>query len=138
MLRRFRRAYPDVHLQLRDMSTPEQVNALGERGIDIGFVRLPVSDDRLVMRPVLYGPLARGRRSRRVAGAAIGGAHASAWREVPRSAPARAAWNIAMAWHRDSGSVPLVQRFVGMVGTGRAAPAGTRQAAPQGSAVRRG
>jgi hypothetical protein len=35
-----------------------------------------------------------------------------------------AAWNIAIAWHRDSGSMPVVQRFVGMVGTPRAAPRG--------------
>jgi len=53
VLLRFRRAYPAVHLQLRDMSTPEQVTALVERDIDIGFVRRPVSEARLVMRPVL-------------------------------------------------------------------------------------
>ena len=53
VLLRFRRAYPDVLLQLRDMPTPDQVNALVTRSIDIGFVRRPVRDDRLVMRPVL-------------------------------------------------------------------------------------
>src|SRR5204862_4713922 len=35
-------------------STPEQMNALGDGTIDIGFVRLPVTDARLVMRPVLH------------------------------------------------------------------------------------
>src|SRR6185436_14054040 len=54
VLLRFRRSYPDVELQLRDMSTPEQVNALGEGTIDVGFVRLPVSDVRLQMRPVIH------------------------------------------------------------------------------------
>jgi DNA-binding transcriptional LysR family regulator len=53
VLLRFRRAHPDVELQLRDMSTPEQIAALGAGDIDVGFVRLPVSDPRLVVRPVL-------------------------------------------------------------------------------------
>ena len=54
VLLRFRRAYPGVQLQLRDMSTPEQVGALGEGSIDVGFVRLPFSDPRLHLRPVLH------------------------------------------------------------------------------------
>ena len=53
VLLRFRRAHPDVQLQLRDMSTPKQIAALGAGEIDVGFVRLPVSDPRLVVRPVL-------------------------------------------------------------------------------------
>ena len=53
VLLRFRRAYPRVQLQLRDMSTPDQIRALVDGDIDIGFVRRPVSDERLVMRPVL-------------------------------------------------------------------------------------
>ena len=53
VLLRFRRAYPEVQLSLRDMPTPDQVSALANREIDVGFVRRPVSDDRLVMRPVL-------------------------------------------------------------------------------------
>ena len=47
VLLRFRRAYPDVQLQLRDMSTPDQVDALVGGEIDVGFVRLPVADERL-------------------------------------------------------------------------------------------
>src|SRR6476659_4718506 len=53
VLLRFRRTHPDVQLQLRDMSTPEQIAALGAGEIDVGFVRLPVSDPRLIVRPVL-------------------------------------------------------------------------------------
>ncbi len=53
VLLRFRRAYPRVQLQLRDMSTPDQIGALIGGDIDVGFVRRPVSDERLVMRPVL-------------------------------------------------------------------------------------
>lgn len=53
VLLRFRTAHPDVQLHLRDMSTPEQIAALGAGEIDVGFVRLPVSDPRLIVRPVL-------------------------------------------------------------------------------------
>src|SRR6478736_3637716 len=53
VLLRFRRSHPDVQLQLRDMSTPDQISALANREIDVGFVRRPVSDGRLNMRPVL-------------------------------------------------------------------------------------
>ena len=37
-----------------------------------------------------------------------------------------AAWNIALAWHRDSDRVPLVRRFVEMVPGLRGAGAGGR------------
>ena len=44
---RFRRAHPDVQLQLRDMSTPDQIGALVRGEIDVGFVRHRDVDDRL-------------------------------------------------------------------------------------------
>lgn len=53
VLLRFRRSYPGVQLQLRDMSTPDQIEAIGWGEIDIGFVRLPIADPRLVVRPIL-------------------------------------------------------------------------------------
>ena len=176
VLLRFRRAHPEVQLQLRDMSTPDQVRALIAGEIDIGFVRRPVSDERLVMRPVLDEQLvaALGPRSpweprlglRSVAAepfiiiarsrsasfydhalsvcAAAGFAPRIVQEAdelftvlslvraglgvslVPRSAALmrlpgvrfhalrlpEAAWNIALAWHRDSDQVPLVQRFL--------------------------
>ena len=179
VLLRFRRAYPEVQLSLRDMPTPDQVSALASREIDVGFVRRPVSDDRLVMRPVLDERLvvALGPRSpwvpkvglRSVAGepfiiiartrsasfydhalsvcAAAGFAPRIVQEAgelftvlslvraglgvslVPRSAAlmrlpgvrfreltiSKAAWNIALAWHRDSDDAPLVRRFVEMV-----------------------
>jgi DNA-binding transcriptional LysR family regulator len=179
VLLKFRRLHPGVDLQLRDMSTPEQVEALATGAIDVGFVRLPVRDSRLVVRPVLDERLivAVGRRtpwnqrmglpclaaepfiviarSRSVSlydhtlsvcaaagfaprivqevhelftalslvGAGLGVAL------VPRSAALmrlpgvrfgsltlpEAAWDIAVAWHRDAGDVPLIERFVEMV-----------------------
>jgi DNA-binding transcriptional LysR family regulator len=54
----FRRAHPEVHVSLRDMSTPAQLDALERGDLDIGFLRLPVErplailpvvEDRLVL-----------------------------------------------------------------------------------------
>jgi DNA-binding transcriptional LysR family regulator len=179
VLLRFRRAHPDVQLQLRDMSTPEQIGALGAGEIDVGFVRLPVSDPRLVVRPVLderlvaaLGPrspwtprlglrsvaaepfiiIARA-RSASFYNHALGICAASGFAPrvvqeayelftvlslvgaglgvslVPRSAARmrlpgvrfrdvrqpEAAWNIAVAWRRESAELPLVHRFVNIV-----------------------
>ena len=184
VLLRFRRSHPDVQLELRDMSTPDQVDGLAAGEIDIGFVRLPVTADRLVVRPVLderlvlaIGPrsswnpriglrsvaaepfiiIARARSASfydhalsvcaatgfaprivqeanelftvlSLVGAGLGVSL------VPRSAAlmrlpgirfreltlAEAAWNIGVAWHRDAGTVPLVQRFVAGVRPRRA------------------
>lgn len=179
VLMRFRRTHPAVHLQLRDMSTADQVGALVSGDLDIGFVRRPVSDARLVMRPVLderlvaaLGPRSPwdprvGLRSVRdepfiiIARARSASFHAHALSLcaatgftphivqeahelftilslvraglgvslVPRSAALmrlprvrfreiarpEAAWDIALAWHRDADQLPLVSRFVSMV-----------------------
>src|SRR5688500_10847753 len=53
VLLRFRESYPGVHLHLRDMSTPDQIQALASGDIDVGFVRLPLADGRLVVRSIL-------------------------------------------------------------------------------------
>jgi DNA-binding transcriptional LysR family regulator len=53
VLLRFRRAHPDVQLHLRDMPTPDQIEALVSGEIDIGFIRHRATDDRLRMRHVL-------------------------------------------------------------------------------------
>jgi len=180
VLLRFRRAHPDVLLQLRDMSTPDQMSALVARSLDVGFVRRPVADDRLVLRPVLderlvaaLGPrspwhsrlglasvaqepfiiIARGRSAsfydHALSVCAAAGFAPRIVQEanelftvislvraglgvslVPRSTALlrlpgvrfrdltlpEAAWNIAMAWHRDSEDAPLVRQFVEMVG----------------------
>lgn len=54
VLRRFRAAYPDVEIRLREMVTADQVAALIRGEIEIGFVRLPVSDARIETRPILH------------------------------------------------------------------------------------
>jgi DNA-binding transcriptional LysR family regulator len=53
-LLRFRSAYPGVELRVRDMSTPGQLQALIRGDLDVGFVRLPVDDPRIVARPILH------------------------------------------------------------------------------------
>ena len=70
VLQRFRAAYPDVELRMRDMSTPGQLRALVRGDLDIGFVRLPVDDPRIAARPILHerlvlalGPKAPGVRA---------------------------------------------------------------------------
>jgi DNA-binding transcriptional LysR family regulator len=178
VLLRFRRAHPGVQLQLRDMSTPDQIEALVAREIDVGFVRLPVSEGRLVVRPVLdehlvaalgpHRPWNARQGLRSVAGEpfiiisrdrsasfydhVLGVCAAAGFTPrivqeanelytvlslvgaglgvslVPRSASLmrlpgvrfreltlpEAAWNIGLAWLRDSSPAPLVRRFVEM------------------------
>jgi DNA-binding transcriptional LysR family regulator len=58
LVSRFRAAHPQVQVTLRDMSSPDQVEALERGTLDVGFVRLPVErplsllpvvEDRLVL-----------------------------------------------------------------------------------------
>ena len=53
ILTRFRQHFPEVQVSMRDMSTPDQIAALEQGGIDVGFVRLPVESTELVTVPVL-------------------------------------------------------------------------------------
>jgi DNA-binding transcriptional LysR family regulator len=57
VISKFRLRYPEVEIELRDMSTPEQTDALLAGRIHIGFVRLPV-DRGLSHMPVLNDRLA--------------------------------------------------------------------------------
>ena len=53
VIMRFRRRYPSVHLSVKNMSTSDQLEALSEGSIDIGFVRLPVTADRIEAVPLI-------------------------------------------------------------------------------------
>jgi DNA-binding transcriptional LysR family regulator len=176
VVQRFRGAHPDVQLHLRDMSTPEQIDALVRGEIDVGFIRQRDADDRLQMRHVLderlvaaLGPHSRWNTRTGLRSAAfepfivIARSRSASFYDhvlsvcaaagfaprivqeadelftivslvraglgvslVPSSAALmripgvrfyglgmpEAAWNIALAWHRDSDRVPLVRRFV--------------------------
>jgi DNA-binding transcriptional LysR family regulator len=51
---RFRRAFPNVQIRMRDMASSAQVLALSRGEIDVGFVRLPVADPELEASPILH------------------------------------------------------------------------------------
>lgn len=53
ILTRFRRHFPAVQVTMRDMSTPDQIEALEQGDMDVGFLRLPVERPNLVTVPVL-------------------------------------------------------------------------------------
>jgi DNA-binding transcriptional LysR family regulator len=52
-VRRFRRRFPDVQLQLQDMASVAQLAALQQEAIDVGFVRLPVREPGIESQPLL-------------------------------------------------------------------------------------
>lgn len=53
LMLRFRRRFPQVDLSVRNMSTSDQLQALCERKIDLGFVRLPVRIEGIETVPIV-------------------------------------------------------------------------------------
>lgn len=53
LMLRFRKKFPNVDLSVRNMSTSDQLQALSERKIEIGFVRLPVHNEEIATVPIL-------------------------------------------------------------------------------------
>jgi DNA-binding transcriptional LysR family regulator len=49
---RFRKLYPNVELQMREMPSPLQVSSLIEGRLDAGILRLPVSNPKLISVPL--------------------------------------------------------------------------------------
>ena len=47
LMLRFRKKFPNVDLSVRNMSTSDQLQALSDRKIDVGFVRLPVRTEEI-------------------------------------------------------------------------------------------
>lgn len=56
LIRDLHARHPRIDLELKDMSTPDQLAALKTNVIDFGFVRLPVEDKRVMTRTVLEEP----------------------------------------------------------------------------------
>ena len=52
-LRKFREAHPRVEIQIGDMSTPRQIEALLAGEVDVGFLRLPVRSPQLAVKSIL-------------------------------------------------------------------------------------
>lgn len=53
LIRDLHARHPRIELELKDMSTPDQLAALKANVIDFGFVRLPIEDKRVTSRNVL-------------------------------------------------------------------------------------
>lgn len=53
LMLRFRKRFPKVDLSMRNMSTSDQIQALCERRIDVGFVRLPIRHADVETIPVV-------------------------------------------------------------------------------------
>ncbi len=49
---RFRKLYPEVELQMREMPSPSQVSSLIESRLDAGILRMPVTDGKLMCVPL--------------------------------------------------------------------------------------
>jgi DNA-binding transcriptional LysR family regulator len=67
----FRTKYSGVELRLQDMPTPSQEAALARGQIDVGFIRLPVTGDRVETYPILRERLmlafgARGQQKQKI------------------------------------------------------------------------
>lgn len=53
LILRFRKRFPNVDLSVRNMSTSDQLQALTDRKIDVGFVRLPVYSEEIETSPIV-------------------------------------------------------------------------------------
>jgi DNA-binding transcriptional LysR family regulator len=57
LIQRFRSRFPGVEVAMREMSTPAQLDALENRTLDFGFVRIPASSQELVVWPLFHDRL---------------------------------------------------------------------------------
>lgn len=53
LMLRFRKRFPNVDLSVQNMSTSDQMQALNDRKIDVGFVRLPVRSENIETIPIV-------------------------------------------------------------------------------------
>jgi len=49
---RFRKLYPEIELQMREMPSPAQVTSLIESRLDVGILRMPVTNRKLISMPL--------------------------------------------------------------------------------------
>jgi DNA-binding transcriptional LysR family regulator len=57
LLAPLREREPEARIEVRELTTPEQLAALHDGSLDLGLVREPVDDDRLARRTLLVEPL---------------------------------------------------------------------------------
>jgi DNA-binding transcriptional LysR family regulator len=53
LMLRFRKRFPNVDLSVRNMSTSDQTQALSDKKIDVGFVRLPIHMEDIEAIPIV-------------------------------------------------------------------------------------
>jgi len=53
LMLRFRKRFANVDLSVRNMSTSDQIQALSDRRIDVGFVRLPIRTEDIETIPIV-------------------------------------------------------------------------------------
>jgi DNA-binding transcriptional LysR family regulator len=58
ILRAFKQRFPEIHIELRNLSGSEQISALLAGEIDVGFLRPMVVDARLKSEPIAQQPIA--------------------------------------------------------------------------------
>jgi DNA-binding transcriptional LysR family regulator len=113
-VRRFRRRFPDVQLQMQDMASAAQLAALQRDAIEVGFVRLPVREagieSRAILRERLVAALGPGMSFRSREGLAC-------LREAPFVVCARSVsasyYDHAVALCRQAGFTPRVVQEAG-------------------------
>jgi DNA-binding transcriptional LysR family regulator len=64
LVQRFRGRFPGVQISMREMSTPPQLEALENRTLDIGFVRLPIQAREITTIPLFSDRLVIAIRSK--------------------------------------------------------------------------
>jgi LysR family transcriptional regulator, hca operon transcriptional activator len=53
LMLRFRKRFPNVDLSVRNMPTSDQIQALRDQRIDVGFVRRPIRSEDIETDPIL-------------------------------------------------------------------------------------
>ena len=54
----FRRSFPEVNLELKNIPTTQQIEALRQRALDVGIVRLPLRENDIDVLPLSSEPFA--------------------------------------------------------------------------------
>jgi DNA-binding transcriptional LysR family regulator len=98
-------------IEMREMSTPPQLEALENRGLDVGFVRLPIQAAEIVSIPLFSDRLViavrpQGRRESRQG---LGSFSSNPFILVSRSASASLHDHIVRTWHAAGFSPRIVQ-----------------------------
>src|SRR5438128_8782665 len=90
LIQRFRKRFPGLQISMRELSTPSQLEALQNRSLDVGFVRLPISGGEVSASPLFSDRLvvAVGHHRRKSAREGLQAFAGQAFVTVARSASA--------------------------------------------------